>query len=216
VDRLTLVGHTRGTPQLAPRAAATQEVHLSMTIASPPESDAGTGRGWFIALGVVLAILGLVALWNAVDATLVTTIIVGWVLVIAGFANIIGAFMSGAGFGWRLLQGLLGILYIVVGFNIIAEPLAGTITLTVVLGAFLIADGVFRIVAVFMDRGANAVWMILLGIINIVFGLWVWTNIPISGIVIGVFVGVQLLVAGMAWIIAGFMGGSGSQQPAGA
>jgi uncharacterized membrane protein HdeD (DUF308 family) len=216
VDRLTPVGHTRSTLQLAPRAAATQEVHLSMTIASPPESDAGTGRGWFIALGVVLAILGLVALWNAVDATLVTTIIVGWVLVIAGFANIIGAFMSGAGFGWRLLQGLLGILYIVVGFNIIAEPLAGTITLTVVLGAFLIADGIFRIVAVFMDRGANAVWMILLGIINIVFGLWVWTNIPISGIVIGVFVGVQLLVAGMAWIIAGFMGGSGSQQPAGA
>ena len=51
------------------------------------------------------------------------------------------------------VQGLLGILYIVVGFNVIADPLAGAIALTVVFGALLIADGIFRIVAVFMDRG---------------------------------------------------------------
>ena len=124
-----------------------------MTIASPPDTDAGSGRGWFIALGVVLVILGLVALYNAIDATLVTTIIVGWLLVIAGIANIIGVFMSNAGLGWRLLQGLLGILFIVVGFDIIADPLSGAIALTVVIGAMLIADGIFRIVASFMDRG---------------------------------------------------------------
>ena len=187
-----------------------------MTIASPPETDAGTGRGWFIALGVVLAILGLVALWNAVDATLVTTIIIGWLLVIAGFANIIGAFTTDNGIWWRLLQALLGILYIVVGFNVIADPLAGAIALTVVFGAMLIADGIFRIVVVFMDRGANAVWMVLLGALNILLGLWLWTGIPMSGLAIGIFVGLQLLVAGMAWIIAGFMGGSGSTQAAGA
>src|SRR4029450_1730656 len=124
----------------AARAAgcgSTVEVNWSMTIASPPDTDAGSGRGWFIGLGVVLFILGLVALYNAIDATLVTTIIVGWLLVIAGIANIVGAFMAGAGGWWRLLQGLIGILYIVVGFDIVADPLAGAITLTVVIGAFL-------------------------------------------------------------------------------
>lgn len=187
-----------------------------MTIASTPESDAGSGRGWFIALGVVLVILGLVALWNVIDASLVTTVIIGWVLVIAGIANIIGAFTTNVGVGWRIVQALLGILYVAVGFNIIADPLAGAIALTVVIGAVLIADGIFRIVAVFMDRPGGSVWMIVLAVINILFGLWVWTNIPVSGVVIGVFVGVQLLVAGMAWIIAGFMGGTSAQQPAGA
>ena len=187
-----------------------------MTIASTPDSDAGSGRGWFIALGVVLVILGLAALWNAVDASLVTTIIVGWLMVIAGIANVIGAFTTNVGLGWRILQGVLGILFVAVGFNIIAEPLAGTIALTVVLGALLIADGVMRIVGAFMDRRSSMVWMIILGIINILFGLWVWTNIPVSGVVIGIFVGVQLLVAGMAWIIAGFMGGARSEQPVGA
>ena len=187
-----------------------------MTIASTPDSDAGSGRGWFIALGVVLVILGLAALWNAVDASLVTTIIVGWLMVIAGIANVIGAFMTNVGLGWRILQGLLGILFVAVGFNLIAEPLAGTIALTVVLGALLIADGVMRIVGAFMDRRSGTVWMIILAIINILFGLWIWTEIPLSGIVIGIFVGVQLLVAGMAWIIAGFMGGARSEQPVGA
>ena len=184
-----------------------------MTIASAPDSDAGSGRGWFIALGVVLVILGLAALWNVIDASLVTTVIIGWVLVIAGIATFIGAFTTDLGLGWRILQLVLGILYVIVGFDLIADPLSGAIVVTVVIGAMLIADGIFRIVAAFMGGGRSSVWMIVLAIINIVFGLWVWTNIPVSGIVIGVFVGVQLLVAGMAWIIAGFMGGSGSQEP---
>ena len=187
-----------------------------MTIASAPDSDAGSGRGWFIALGVVLVILGLVALWNVIDASLVTTIIIGWVLVIAGIATFIGAFTTELGLGWRILQLVLGILYVIVGFDLIADPLGGAIAVTVVIGAMLIADGVVRIVGAFMDRARNSVWMIVLAVINILFGLWVWTNIPVSGIVIGVFVGVQLLVAGMAWIIAGFMGGPASEQPAGA
>jgi uncharacterized membrane protein HdeD (DUF308 family) len=174
-----------------------------MTIASNPDSDAGSGRGWFIALGVVLVILGLVALWNVIDASLVTTVIIGWLLVVAGIATFIGVFTTNLGLGWRLLQALLAILYVVVGFNLIADPLSGAIAVTVVIGAMLIADGIFRIVA-------------FLAVINILFGIWVWTNIPVSGVVIGVFVGVQLLVAGMAWIIAGFMGGSSTQQPAGA
>jgi len=186
-----------------------------MTIASPPETASG-GRGWFIALGVVLVILGLIALWNVVDASLITTIIIGWLLVIAGIANVIGAFMTNVGVGWRIVQALLGVLYVIVGFNLVADPLSGAIAVTVVIGAMLIADGIFRLVAVFMDRPGGSIWMVLLAIINIVFGLWVWTNIPVSGIVIGVFVGVQLLVAGTAWIVAGFMGGSGAQQPVGA
>jgi uncharacterized membrane protein HdeD (DUF308 family) len=211
------VAHTR--KHAATRAASrgsTEEVHRSMTIASPPDTDAGGGRGWFIALGVVLVILGLIALYNAVDATIVTTIIVGWLLEIAGIANVIGAFTTNIGTGWRIVQALLGILYVIVGFNIAADPLAGAIALTIVVGVMLIADGVFRLVATLMDRPANSVWMIILAIVNILFGIWVWTNIPISGVVIGVFVGVQLLVAGIAWIVAGFMGYSKSEQPVGA
>ena len=46
--------------------------------------------------------------------------------------------------------------------------------------------------------------MILLGILNILLGLWIWTGIPVSGVVIGLFVGIELIIAGTAWLVAGF------------
>jgi uncharacterized membrane protein HdeD (DUF308 family) len=161
-----------------------------------------------VGIGVVLAILGLVALWNVVDATLVTTIIVGWVLVAAGAMQLVGAFTGGSSTGWRILQALLGVLYIIVGFELAFDPLAGAIALTVVVALMLIIDGVARIVMAFMNRGRGWGWSIALGALNILLGAWIWTGIPVSGVVIGFFVGLQLLFAGILWIMIGFSGRS--------
>ena len=46
----------------------------------------------------------------------------------------------------------------------------------------------------------------LAGVISILFGIWLWTNIPVSALAIGVYVGVMLLMAGFTWIMAGWMG----------
>ena len=186
-----------------------------MTFSSTPEAATGGSRAWFIALGAGLVVLGLIALYNVVDTTLVTTIFIGWLLVIAGIFNVVGAFMTNVGAGWRIVQALIGILYVLVGFDLVLEPMAGVITVTFVIGVVLISDGILRLIAVFMDRRDDTAWMVVLAIINILFGLWIWTDIPFSGVVIGVFVGVQLLVAGFAWLVTGFMLGSGSRQAAG-
>jgi uncharacterized membrane protein HdeD (DUF308 family) len=187
-----------------------------MTISSTPETGARGGRGWFIALGIALIVLGLIALWNVVDTTLVTTIFIGWLLVIGGVFNVVGAFTTNVGLGWRLVHALLGLLYVLVGFNLALDPFSGAITLTIVLGALLISDGIFRIVGAFMDRRDDTVWMVVLAVVNILFGLWILTGIPMSGVVIGVYVGVQLVVAGIAWLVAGFMGSVRSEMPASA
>lgn len=187
-----------------------------MTFTATSGSEAGRGRAWFIGFGVVLVILGILALFNAGDATLAVTIFVGWLLVIAGIANIVGALMTSAGLGWRVVQALLGVLYVLAGVNVVFDPMSGAIALTIVFGALLIADGILRIVAAVMDRGRDVVWIVLLGIVNILLGLWLWTGIPFSALAIGIYVGIQLLVAGTAWLVAGFMIGSGTEQPAGA
>lgn len=174
----------------------------------------GVNWKWLLGIGVVLAILGLVALWNAVDATLVTVIIVGWVLVVAGVMQLIGAFTGSSSTGWRIVQGLLGVLYIVVGFNVAFDPLAGAIVLTIAVALMLLIDGVIRIVASFMDRGQGWGWSVALGVVNILLGIWLWTGIPLSGIAIGLFVGLQLLFAGIMWIMLGFAGRSAEPSPA--
>lgn len=160
--------------------------------------------GWVVAIGVLLAILGIVALFNVVDATIVTTIIIGWLLAFAGIMHVVGAFTSAESLGWRVAQGLLGILYVIVGLNLVFNPLEGTLALTVALAILLIVDGVVRIVASIMDRHDAWVLTLILGVLNILIGFWLWTGFPVSGLAIGFFAGLQLLIVGIMWIFAGF------------
>jgi len=170
--------------------------------------------GWVVAIGVLLAILGVVALFNVVDATIITTIIIGWLLAFAGIMHIVGAFTSGESIGWRIAQGLLGILYVLVGLNLVFNPLEGTLALTVALAILLIVDGVIRIVASIMDRHDAWVLTLILGVLNILIGFWLWTGFPVSGLAIGFFAGLQLLIVGIMWIFAGFAARSHSRQMA--
>lgn len=159
---------------------------------------------WFVGFGVVLAILGAIALWNVVDATLVTTIFVGWMLLFAGAAQIAGAVMANGPLGARVLQGFLGVVYALVGFNIIADPLGGTITLTIVIALMLIIEGVVGLVSLFTQQPPNRLLLGVVAVVNILLGLWLWTGIPYTGVAIGFFVGLQLLMAGITWIALGW------------
>lgn len=168
--------------------------------------------GWVVAIGVLFAILGIVALFNVADATIITTIVIGWLLVFAGIMHVVGAFTSGESIGWRVAQGLLGILYVVVGFDLVFNPLEGTLALTVALAILLVVDGVIRIVASLMDRHDAWVLTLILGIVNILLGIWLWTGFPVSGLAIGLFAGLQLLIVGIMWIFAGFAARSVSRS----
>ena len=105
-----------------------------MTFIGVP-SDAQLRARWklLVGIGIVILILGLIALWNVVDATLVTVVFVGVMVLIAGIAQIIGAFVTGGSTGRRVLLGLLGVLYVIVGFNVVADPLRGAVALTIVI-----------------------------------------------------------------------------------
>lgn len=175
-----------------------------MSMAQDPASVSEPRWGWVVAIGVLLAILGIVALFNVVDATIVTTIIIGWLLAFAGIMHVVGAFTSGESLGWRVAQGLLGVLYVIVGLNLVFNPLEGTLALTVALAILLIVDGIVRIVASIMDRHDAWVLTLILGVLNILIGFWLWTGFPVSGLAIGFFAGLQLLIVGVMWIFAGF------------
>ena len=103
-----------------------------------PGDPALAGRWkWFVGLGVVLVILGILALMNAVDATLITTVFVGWLLLLGGIAQIVAAFATNGTMGSRVLMGILGVFYAIVGWDIIGDPLQGVVTLTVVISIVL-------------------------------------------------------------------------------
>ena len=193
-----------------------------MSFMAAPSDEALRGRWkWLVGIGVLLAVVGVIALMNVVDATLVTTVIVGIALVFGGVMQLVGAWASEGSTGRRVLMAVLGVLYIIVGLEVIADPLAGAIALTIFVALFLIFDGILRIVSAFVQETEHKAWTIFFGIVMIILGAWLWSGIPVSGIAIGFFVGLQLLVAGIAWILIGFAarsathgGATSAQAPA--
>lgn len=185
----------------------------------PSEAELRNRWKWFVGFGVVLVILGAIALWNVVDATLVTTIFIGWLLVLGGIVQIIGAFATSGSMGLRVLMAVVGILYAIVGLNIVADPLQGAVLLTVVIAIVLIVEGIIRLFAAFSEATPQRGLVAVLAVINILLGLWLWSGIPTTGVAIGFFVGLQLLFAGILLIVGGFAARSAIQaavqRPAG-
>ncbi len=161
--------------------------------------------GWIVALGVVYLIAGLIALGSVALATVVSVYFVGVMMIVVGVAEVINAFQL-KGWGKFLLWMLLGVLYIVAGFVAFENPLLTAALLTLILGASLVASGIMRIILAFsMKRETPWVWVLLSGLITLALGVMILARWPVSSLyILGLFLGVDLVMAGVGWIGLGF------------
>ena len=160
--------------------------------------------GWIVALGVVYVIGGIIALGSVVMATKVSVFVVGIMMLIAGVAEVINAFQIKT-WGKFLLWLLLGALYIVAGFFAFENPLLAAAALTLLLGISLLVSGIMRIVIAFsMQETMPWIWVAFSGVITFLLGLLIVAHWPISSLyVLGIFLGVDLVIAGAGWIGVG-------------
>ena len=158
--------------------------------------------GWLLALGILMVILGVFAIGAPVVATIAFELMLGWILVIGGIAQGVHAFMAQ---GWKgfLFQLLSGILYLVVGVMILTNPLGGALALTVLLAAFLVVEGIFKIITALRSRPLNGwVWLLVSGVISVILGGMIWAQWPSSALwVISLLVGIYLLFSGWSLIL---------------
>jgi uncharacterized membrane protein HdeD (DUF308 family) len=171
-------------------------------------SNAGLGMaplrakwGWIVALGIVYLIAGLIALGSVVMATVASVLVVGVMMIIAGVAEVFNAFQVKS-WGKFLLWALLGVLYIIAGFVAFENPLLAAAVLTLVLGATLVASGIMRIVLAFgMKQETPWIWVVLSGVITLLLGLVILAHWPVSSLyILGLFLGIDLIMAGAGWI----------------
>jgi uncharacterized membrane protein HdeD (DUF308 family) len=146
--------------------------------------------GWLLALAVLMIVLGLMAVAAPVYATFAVQMLLGWILVIGGIAQAIHAFMA-RGWGGFLFELLL------------VNPVEGALALTIVLAAFLIVEGIFKIVMAWRVRAhPRWGWLLASGIMSLILGALIWAEWPSSALwVIGLLVGVHLLFTGWALIM---------------
>jgi uncharacterized membrane protein HdeD (DUF308 family) len=161
--------------------------------------------GWFVALGIIQIVLGLVALGAPVFVTLATVVFFGWLLLIGGVLSVVHAFWQKQWSGF-FIDLAIGILDAVVGFMLVAHPVASTEALTLLIAMFLFVGGIFRIVAALTGRFDNRFWVLLNGIVTLALGIMIWQQWPLSGLwVIGLFVGIELIFYGWSLVMVGLM-----------
>jgi|1186.fasta_scaffold64347_2 uncharacterized membrane protein HdeD (DUF308 family) len=173
-----------------------------MTMRSAFEGEVADELGrhwkWLMALGVLSLIGGIFAIFYPLIASISAAILCGWALLFGAVAQGMAAFRGRSG-GERAKHGLLALLYAVAGLYLLLFPVSGTITLTVVLVAWLFATGVVQLIAAFQGWGVvrGAGWMILSGIVSIILGVLIWADLPSSATwAIGLLVGIELLFGG--------------------
>lgn len=167
-------------------------------------------RSLFMLYGIALIILGLFAIAMPNVATLAVELLVGWVLVISGVFGLIASFSGGQsapGFWWNLL---FAVLYLLAGVALLWHPVAGAVTLTLILVAYLIAGGITK--AVMSVNMRNIIpkawgWMLFSALVDIALAVLILSGWPGSaGWVIGLLVGINLLMTGVALVVASVYG----------
>ena len=158
---------------------------------------------WFLLLGIVLIILGALAIGVPVMVSVVAVTLFGILLLVGGVAQIIGSFWEGE---WRglMLHLLMGILYAVVGGLLIGNPLEGLAVLTLMLAALLIVGCLFRVIVAMKMQFHVWGWVLLSGIISIFLGVLIWADWPVISLkVIGLFLGIEMIFNGWSWTMLG-------------
>jgi uncharacterized membrane protein HdeD (DUF308 family) len=157
----------------------------------------------FLTEGIILVILGILAILLPPLATIAVTILIGWLFLISGVAGLITTFGArhAPGFWWSLLSALLGIA---AGAVLLLWPLSGAISLTLLLIVFFIIEGVLSIMyAIEHKRELTGQWgwMLVSGIIDLVLAAMIWGGLPSTAAwALGLLVGINMLFGGSAMI----------------
>jgi uncharacterized membrane protein HdeD (DUF308 family) len=166
-------------------------------------AELGRYGRWFLVLGIGMVLLGTFAIgWGCLAAfTVAATWLFGFLLLGSGIVEIINSFWMGRWSG-MLFHLLIGVLYTMVGFLIIDQPESAAVQLTLLIAIFLMVGGIFRIVFAVSERFTGWNWVLLNGVITFLLGVMIYKQWPGSSLwVIGLFVGLDLIFNGIAWIM---------------
>jgi uncharacterized membrane protein HdeD (DUF308 family) len=169
------------------------------------ETSAAVREHWMAILieGILLVILGLAAMIVPPLASLAVTIFLGWMFLISGVAGLALTFWARQmpGFWWSLISALLAIG---AGIILLAQPVQGTLTLTIVVGAYFLAEGVATIMYALEHRrelSERWSWLLVAGIMDLLIAAVIIVGLPGSALwAVGLLVGINLLFGGASLI----------------
>lgn len=163
---------------------------------------AGAGWGWILLYGVASAVLGLLAFAWPFSATIAVTLVVGSFFLISGVLAIVAGFV-GRGHDVRGYTIGYGVLSLIVGLMLVFRPLAGAISLTLLVAIWLAVRGLMEIRWGLKLRRSKGL-MIALGAINLMLAILILATVPFSALTLpGYILGFSFLLGGITAIMSG-------------
>lgn len=157
----------------------------------------------FLAEGVALVLLGIIAIAVPRVATIAVEVLLGWVLLVSGIVGLIATVRvrSAPGVGWAIVSAFLAIL---VGLMLLWWPLSGAFTMTLILAIFFLVEGVVSILYARdhkRDLSGRWSWMLISGIIDLLLAAFIFLGLPATAVwAIGLLVGINMIFGGSALI----------------
>jgi uncharacterized membrane protein HdeD (DUF308 family) len=157
----------------------------------------------FLTEGIVLLILGILAIVVPQVATIAAAVLIGWLLLLSGIVGLIATFRmrNAPGFWWSLISAVLGI---VAGIVLLGWPLSGALSLTLILTIFLVVEGIATLLfALEHKRELSGRWGVMLfsGVVDLVLAGIIFEGLPgTAAWAIGLLIGVNLVFGGTALI----------------
>jgi uncharacterized membrane protein HdeD (DUF308 family) len=169
------------------------------------EMGAAVRAHWkaFLFEGILLAVLGIAAMIVPPLASLAITIFLGWMFLISGIGGLLITFWARnmPGFWWSLISAALAVL---AGGVLLARPVQGVLTLTIVVGAYFLAEGVTSIMYALEHRkelSGRWSWLVVAGLMDIVIAFFIIAGLPGSAEwALGLLVGINMLFGGATLI----------------
>ena len=157
----------------------------------------------FLIEGIILLALGVTAIMVPPVATIAVAVLIGWIILISGIVGLVSTLRTRGtpGFGWSLLSAIVGIG---AGVVLLAWPLSGALSLTLILTVFLTAEGIVSILyALDHRRELTQRWsfMLVSGVVDLILAGLIFAGLPATAAwAIGLLVGVNMVMGGTALI----------------
>ena len=157
----------------------------------------------YLAEGIVLLVLGFIAIVIPPLATLAVTILLGWLFLISGVMGLFTTYWmrQAPGYWWSLVSAALGIL---VGAMLLASPAQGALSLTLLLVAFFVIEGVASIMFALdhkRELSGQWGWMLASGLVDLILSVMILAGLPSTAAwAIGLLVGINMMFGGSALI----------------
>ena len=175
---------------------------MEQVIQLPGAGELRRNWGWFLVLGIVLIVLGTIALRLGARDDHHFGIFLRLDSYRRRSPRSRACFLARKEMGRLFSRFTDGLLYVVAGWMMVTNPGESAVLLTLVIAMFLVFEGVFRIVAAIAARYPHWGWVLFNGVISLILGVMIWRQWPYSGLwVIGLFVGIEMLLNGWSLVM---------------